>query len=64
MRRPVMKQFFEASKAIPVERAVDLAKEGQGTIYFKDAFAVIGKGTTFTKDFKVLDSVKSKTSGD
>jgi hypothetical protein len=32
MRKPVMKQFFEASKAIPVERAMDLAKEGKGTV--------------------------------
>ena len=45
MRRPVMKQFFEASKAIPVERANDLAKPGKGTISFTDEFTVVGTDT-------------------
>lgn len=49
MRRPVLKQFFEASRAIPVERAADLAKKGEGTIKFKDAFTVIGTKSKFTK---------------
>ena len=64
MRRPVIKQFFEASKAIPVERAADLAKVGSGTVKFTDAFTVVGTNTKFTKEFKVLDSVKCLTSGD
>ena len=64
MRRPVMKQFFEASKAIPVERANDLAKPGKGTISFTDEFTVVGTDTQFTKDFKVLDSVKCLTTPD
>lgn len=32
MRRPVLKQLFEASRAIPVERAQDLAKLGEGKV--------------------------------
>ena len=45
-----------------MERAADLAKVGEGTIKFKDAFTVIGKKSKFTKQFKALDSIKCLTS--
>ena len=64
MRRPELKWALEASKAIPVERAADLAKLGSGTIKFTDAFTVTGTNTKFTKEFKVLDSIKCLTTGD
>jgi hypothetical protein len=32
MRKPVMKQLFEGGKSIPVERAIDHAKPGEGTV--------------------------------
>jgi len=34
MRRPVIGDMFRASKAIPVERAQDLAEKGKGTVHF------------------------------
>ena len=51
MRRPVLKQMFEAADAIPVERAQDLAKQGAGTIQFVDNLNIKGIGTNFKKDF-------------
>jgi hypothetical protein len=42
MRRPVLATLFEKSKSIPVERPVDLAKNGLGTIKFKNHISVIG----------------------
>jgi hypothetical protein len=64
MRRPVLKQLFEYSKSIPVERAQDLAKTGKGTIRFEDNLTVNGRDTQFSKEFKVGDSIKVLTKGD
>jgi hypothetical protein len=49
MRRPVIKHFFEAGNSIPVERAQDLAKVGNGTIRFVDNVTIEGKLTSFVK---------------
>ena len=51
MRKPVLKQCFEASMAIPVERAMDLATAGKGTVKFESELAIVGDGTEFTKCF-------------
>jgi hypothetical protein len=58
MRKPVLKQLFENSKAIPVERAMDQAKLGKGTIKLSSAVDVAGDGTEFTKQCNVGDSIK------
>lgn len=42
MKRPVLATLFEKSKSIPVERPIDLAKNGQGTIIFKNHVTIIG----------------------
>jgi hypothetical protein len=47
MRKPVLKQCFEASNAIPVERAMDHAKPGIGTIRILDELTIDGKDTKF-----------------
>jgi len=48
MRRPVIGELFRMAKSIPVERAGDLAKVGDGTLTFDDALTVVGTGTKFT----------------
>ena len=40
MQRPVIKHFFEAGKSIPVARAQDLAKVGDGKIKFVENIKV------------------------
>jgi hypothetical protein len=40
-----------------VERAQDQAKVGKGSIKFEDDTIIIGKGTEFTKQFNVGDSI-------
>jgi len=60
MRRPVVKHLFEGSKAIPVERAQDLAKTIKGKVKFEDPTTLIGIGTKF-KNLKVGDSLKCIT---
>lgn len=56
-RAPVLNHFFKAYKSIPVERAIDHAKDGSGVVKFEDEFTVIGVGTKFTTEFKVGDSI-------
>ena len=58
MKRPVLGDFFRMNKAIPVERASDLAKQGAGTIKFEDEITLKGTDTKFTTEFKKGDSVK------
>lgn len=61
MRRPVLGDFFRLNKAIPVERASDLAKQGAGTIKLEDEINVKGFDTKFTTELKKGDSVKFLT---
>lgn len=49
MKRPVIKHFFEAGNSIPVARAQDLAKVGDGKMKLGEYNKVIGEGTNFTK---------------
>ena len=63
MKRPVLKELFEGSKSIPVERAQDLSKVGKGTVTFEDNLTVIGKETEFTKQFKEGQSIKFSCTG-
>ena len=49
MQRPVIKHFFEAGNSIPVARAQDLAKVGDGKLKLVDNLNVKGINTTFTK---------------
>ena len=46
------------SKAIPVERAADLAKYGEGTISFDDNVNVSGSSTKFSSQLNKGDSIK------
>jgi len=48
MRRPVIGELFNMAKSIPVERASDMAKAGDGTLTFEDNLTVVGTGTKFT----------------
>jgi hypothetical protein len=57
MRRPVLKQLFEGSKSIPVERSQDHAKPGVGNISFSDNVTVVGAESKFTEQFKVGDMI-------
>ena len=47
MRKPVLKQCFEAANSVPVERAMDHAKPGIGTISIFDEITILGKDTKF-----------------
>jgi hypothetical protein len=49
MRRPVIRHFFEAGNSIPVERAQDIAKIGEGKIRFVEKTKIEGVDTSFTK---------------
>ena len=61
MRRPVLGDFFRLNKAIPVERAADLAKQGSGTIKLDDEINVKGFDTKFTTEFAKGDSISFLT---
>ena len=45
MAHPVMGHLFRMAKSIPVNRAVDNAKDGKGTLRFEDELTVIGTGS-------------------
>ena len=57
MRRPVLKELFEAGNSIPVERAQDHAKKGIGKIRFETETRVVGIGTRFKEQFTAGDSI-------
>ena len=46
------------NKSIPVERASDLAKYGDGTIVFEDNLTIKGTDTKFTSQLNKGDSIK------
>lgn len=49
MRRSGVGTMMRMAKCIGVERAMDLAKKGEGSIVFEDNTTVRGVGTQFTK---------------
>jgi len=49
MKHPVMGRLFRMAKSIPVERASDNSKKGEGTLRFEDELTVIGTGSNLTK---------------
>ena len=47
MRRPVIGHLFRSGNSIPVERAQDIAKIGEGRIKFVDETTIEGVDTKF-----------------
>jgi hypothetical protein len=56
--------FFRWAKSIPVERAMDKAKNGPGKVKLDDSLHVIGINTSFLKDFSEGDTIRFKNDED
>lgn len=50
-------QLAKALHSIPLERPQDIATKGDGTIEMVSLTKIIGKGTAFTKQIELEDSV-------
>lgn len=59
IRRRIIGDLLKISGAIPLERAQDLAKKGQGTITTIENGRILGKGTKFS-ELKLKSLIKIK----